>query len=78
MATIRTNRQKKLIIQVNEGTTASPSLKNRTIGTGYWINPDETTASDDKLYQLGTYFADLQLHTLNAIKFEQKSILEEE
>ena len=73
MSVVRTNLQKKLQIQVNEGTTESPSLKNRSMGTGYWINPDETVATDAKLYQLGQYFADLQAHTLNAIKVELKS-----
>lgn len=78
MSVIKTSRQKKLAIQVNTGTSGNPTLKNRSLGSGYWINPDETTATDEKLYQLGTYFAALQAHELNAIKVELKSVLVEE
>lgn len=75
MAYLKTDQQKKLVIVVNEGTVSSPSLKNRPIGTGYWINP---SSSDDNLYQLGQYFAGLQAHTLSKITTEFKYNLTEE
>lgn len=75
---VATQRQKKLIIQVNTGTTSSPTLKNRTCGTGYWINTNETKATDEKIRQLGVYFADLQTHTLNAVRVEEKYRVEAE
>lgn len=78
MAVIRASNEKKLTIQVNEGTSASPSIKNRTVGTGYWINPDDTTASDEKLYQLGAYFAALQVHNFESVSYELRSVLEED
>lgn len=78
MSVILTNRQKKLTLRVNEGTTTSPSLKNRVIGSGYWINPNETVATDAKLYQLAQYFGNLQVHTIAGVTTEVKGTLEDE
>lgn len=63
MAVIR-DRQRKLVVQVNTGTSTSPTLKNRQIGSGYIINP---TATDDIMYQAGTLFGTLQAHDVNDI-----------
>lgn len=75
MAYAKTNRTKKISIQVNEGTEASPTLKNRIIGNAYWISPNSTNA---QCYQLAQYFANLQAHTLNAVIGEDKADIIEE
>lgn len=75
MSAVKSDRQQKLIVVVNTGTSASPSLKNRPIGTGYWINPD---AESEKLYTLGGYFGALQAHTVQKITAELKYNIEEE
>lgn len=78
MAVLKSEQQKKLVVVVNEGSTASPSLKNRPIGTGYWINPNSTVATNEKLYQLGEYFGALQAHTVSKITTEFKYNVTEE
>lgn len=77
MATVRTDRDKKLVVVVNTGTEESPTLKNRPIGN-YWINPNTDVATDTKLYQLGQYFGALQAHTVSKITAEERGKLVQE
>ncbi len=68
-----TNRELKVVVQVNTGTTESPTLKNRPIGTGYIINPDGTMVDNEKAYQAAQYFGALQIHPVTAVWAERKA-----
>lgn len=73
MAIVKSERQTKVTITVNTGTTASPTLKTRNLGS--WVfSPDLT---DTQFYTAGSLYGALQQHPVTEITKTERATLQD-